>query len=151
MQSTFQGLKRSLLHSLLTAFLTTIVSSVMATAYMATLPTAESTASDETKESYAEWKKSLYGPVAIVALVVAPMVAGVARFTSLYPPCPIKFSWAFTILALVAVIAHWTTSPLKGPPKTGVVLLSVLFFALVILGYGFCRAHSATRDSEQTT
>lgn len=112
--------------------------------------TPSSTDSLETVESYAAWKRALYVPVGLVAFVLAPITTGLARFVSLYPPCPLKFVWSLTIIASVAGITHLTSSPLKGPANTSIVLLSIAVCALVIFGFGFQRERDASTNPHQT-
>jgi hypothetical protein len=149
-QAAKQGLMRSILHSLFAALLTALLSTGLAWAYFLTLPTPSSTDSLETMESYAAWKRALYIPVGLVAFVVAPITAGLARFVSLYPPSPLKFVWSLTIIASVAGITHLTSSPLKGPANTSIVLLSIGVCSLVIFGLGFLRERDASTNPLQT-
>jgi predicted membrane protein len=141
---------RSILYSLFAALLTALLSTGLAWAYFLTLPTPSSTASLETLESYALWKKALYVPVGLTALVVAPITAALAKFVSLYPPRPISFVMSLTIIASVAGITHLTSSPLKGPANIPIVLLSVAVCAILIFGLGFLRERDATTNPLQT-
>jgi hypothetical protein len=134
-----QGLMRSILYSLFAAILAALLSTGLAWAYFLTLPTPSSTASIETVESYATWKRALNVPVGLVAFVFAPITAGLARFVSLYPPYPLKFVWSLIIIASVAGMTHLTSSSLKGPANTSIVLLSIAVCALSIFGLGFLR------------
>jgi hypothetical protein len=149
-QAAKQGLMRSILYSLFAALLTALLSTGLAWTYFLTLPTPSSTASLETLESYALWKKALYVPDGLIAFVVAPITAALAKFVSLYPPCPISFVWSLTIIASVAGITHLTSSPLKGPANTSIVLLSVAVCAILIFGLGFLREHDASTNPLQT-
>ena len=92
----------------------------------------------------------MYVPVGLDAFVVAPITAGLARFVSLYPPCPLSFVWTLTIIASVAGITHWTASPLKGPANTLTVLLSIAVSTLVIFSLGFQREGDAPSNPLQT-
>jgi predicted membrane protein len=149
-QAAKQGLMRSILYSLFAALLTALLSTGLAWAYFLTLPTPSSTASLETLESYALWKKALYVPVGLTALVVAPITAALAKFVSLYTPRPISFVMSLTIIASVAGITHLTSSPLKGPANIPIVLLSVAVCAILIFGLGFLRERDATTNPLQT-
>lgn len=144
-----EGLMRSILYALFAGLLTALLCTGLAWAYFLTLPTPSSTASLETLESYASWKRALYVPVGLVAFVVAPITAALARFVSLYPPRPLSFVWSLTIIASVAGITHLTSSPLKGPANTPIVLLSIAVCALLIFGLGFLRERAAPTNPLQ--
>lgn len=139
MQAARHGLMQSILYSLLAALLAALLSAGLACGYFLTLPTPSSTASLETVESYATWKRALYVPVAVVAFVVAPLTVGLARFVSLYPPYPFKFAWSLTIIAAVAGITRLASTPVKDPVNTSIVLLSIVVCAIVMFGLGFKR------------
>lgn len=119
------------------ACLTFLLTSVVAINYFMTLPVPEAVASIKTVESYADSKRSMYFPVAVVAFIEVPIVVAAARFVSEYPPNPLTFTWSIGIIASFAVVAHIETKPVKGPTNIGLELLVVIGAAFFLTFFGF--------------
>ncbi len=142
MDLTSARLRRSLLHAMKAGLVSTLLTSLLAIAYIVTLPEPEAGASQETRESYAEWKQSLYIPVAVVAFIEVPLIVASARFASLYPPQPLKFKCSLGLTALAAAVAHVATASVKGSPNHATGLVGAIAAVILLTSIGFRREES---------
>ena len=140
MKTSSTSMRQSLLKSIEAAIVSILLTSLVAVAYMVTLPTPEAAASQTTNESFARWKRSMYMPAAIVALIQVPVIVAIARFASVYPSQPVKFQYSLAVTAIAAAIAHLATSPVKGSPNHVATLVGAIAAAAFLTFIGFHRA-----------
>jgi len=148
METSSASIRHSFLQAIKAGLASLLLTSVVAIAYMITLPTPESGTSEATQESYAQWKRSMYIPVAIVAFIHVPLVVALARFASVYPPQPVSFKYSLGITAVAAAIAHLTTAPIKGSPNHVAALAGAIAAMMVLTLFGFRREDVAARTGQ---
>lgn len=139
METSSASIRHSLLQAIKAGLASLLITSVVFFAYMVTLPTPESGESETTQESYAQWKRSMYIPVAIDAFIQVPLVVALARFASLYPQQPVSFKYSLGITAVAAAFAHLTTAPIKGTPNHVAALVGAIGAMMVLTSIGFRR------------
>lgn len=143
MENSFASIRQSLLQAMKAGLTSLMLSCLVAMAFMVTLPAPEAGASQQTQESYAEWKHSMYMPVAIVTIIHVPLIVALARFASAYPPQPVSFKYSLGVTAVAAALAHLMTTPLKGSPNHVAPLVGAIAAVTVLTLIGFRREEVA--------
>ena len=139
MENSTASIRHALLQAIKSGLASLMLSCIVAVAYMVTLPTPEAGASLQTQDSYAEWKRSMYMQVAIVACIQVPLIVALARFASAHPPQPVSFKYSLGVTAVAAALAHLTTAPIKGSPNHVAPLIGAMVAVTVLTLIGFRR------------